>query len=164
MIKTLQTFLEPILQPIAQWFGTFNFPEPIVHWGHPLMMSIVIFSMGTFVGITGWRSRLTTDPEVQQKSRFSHRKLAPWMSTFLAMGYTGGLLSLVMQGHAILESPHFWLGTIVLGLLGLNGIISISGFGGNNPALRTTHAYLGSFALIALVVHATLGLKLGLSL
>jgi len=49
-------------------------------------------------------------------------------------------------------------------LLGTNGMISLSGFGGQKPALRTTHAYLGSFALVVLLVHAALGLGLGFSI
>ncbi len=164
MIQIIQNFVRPILQPIADWFGGLNIPEPITHWGHPVMMGIVIVSMGSFVGITGWRIRLNAEAETTPNDRFMHRKLGPWMSTFFAMGYTGGLLYLVMQGKPILESPHFWMGTIVLGMLGLNGMISLSGFGGNKPALRTTHAYLGSMALVALLVHAALGLKLGLSI
>ncbi|MEY2978272.1 MAG: DUF4079 domain-containing protein [Prochlorotrichaceae cyanobacterium] len=164
MIEFLQSFLQPILQPIADWFAGFNFPEPIVHWGHPVMMGIVILAMGSAIALTGWQIRLNPEAENTAKSRFSHRKLGPWMSTFLAMGYSGGLLSLVMQHKPILESPHFWTGTIALVLLGTNGMISLSGFGGQNPALRSTHAYLGSFALVVLLVHAALGLGLGFSI
>ena len=47
--------LTEILEPIADWFSTLGVPEPIVHWVHPAMMGIVIFVMGTFVGVTGWR-------------------------------------------------------------------------------------------------------------
>jgi hypothetical protein len=161
VIKTLQTWLETLLQPIGDWFAGFNLPEPIVHWGHPLMMGIVIVAMGSAVAITGWKIR--TNPDAEASLRTSHRKLGPWMSTFLAMGYTGGLLSLVMQGHPILESPHFWTGTLALVLLGTNGMISLSGFGGGNPALRTTHAYLGSLALGVLLLHGVLGFSLGSS-
>jgi hypothetical protein len=156
--------LSQLLEPIAAWFRSFGMPEPIVHWGHPLMMGIVIFVMGSFVGYAGWKGRVATDGDVALKSRSDHRKLAPWMFLFIAMGYTGGVLSLVMQQHSILESPHFWTGTVVLGLLGLNGLISLSGFGGNQTSLRTVHAYLGSAALILLFVHAVLGINLGLSI
>ncbi|MEL6333814.1 MAG: DUF4079 domain-containing protein, partial [Cyanobacteria bacterium J06626_26] len=86
------------------------------------------------------------------------------MTTFIAMGYSGGLLSLVMQGQPILESPHFWTGSAVLGLLGLNGAISMSKFGGGQDSLRSAHAYIGTAALALMVVHAALGLKLGLSI
>ena len=46
---SLAEYLEPNLEPIAAWFRNFGIPEPIVHWGHPLMMGIVIFAMGSFV-------------------------------------------------------------------------------------------------------------------
>jgi hypothetical protein len=156
--------LRPYLQPIADWFNNFGTPEPVVHWGHPLMMGIVVFAMGTFVGITGWRSRVVTDTEKAQQNRSEHRKIAPWLFLFLTLGYTGGVLSLVMQGQQILESPHFWTGSSVILLLGLNGLISLTGFGGGNSSLKTAHAYLGSVALLVLFVHAILGLKLGLSI
>ncbi|RAM49089.1 MAG: DUF4079 domain-containing protein [Hapalosiphonaceae cyanobacterium JJU2] len=155
--------LTEILESIAAWFRSLGVPEPIVHWGHPVMMGIVIFVMGSFVGFTGWRGRLAEDKEVALKSRSDHRKLAPWMFLFMALGYTGGVLSLVMQHHAIFESPHFWTGSILLLLLGINGVISLSKFGGDKPSLRALHAYLGSTALCLMLIHVVLGLKLGLS-
>jgi hypothetical protein len=155
--------LRALLEPIAAWFNTLNLPEPIVHWGHPLMMGIVVFVMGSFVGMTGWQTRAVTDEAVLEKSRSSHRTLAPLMFLFMALGYTGGLLSLVMQNQPILESPHFWTGSVVLILLGLNGAIA-AGFGKTKAGLRTVHAYLGSVALCVMFLHALLGLKLGLSI
>jgi len=156
--------LTELLEPIAQFFRSLNLPEPITHWGHPAMMGIVIFVMGTFVGITGWKGRLANDQSLALENKSNHRKLTPWMFTFMALGYTGGVLSLVMQEQPILESPHFVTGTVVLGLLAVNGLISLSGFGGNNQQLRTTHAVLGSLALGMMVIHALLGLKLGLAI
>lgn len=156
--------LSQLLEPIAEQFRRLGIPEPITHWGHPLMMAIVVFVMGSFVGFAGWRGRAATVPETASNSRSDHRKLAPWMFLFLALGYTGGVLSLVMQHQPILESPHFWTGSVVLALLTMNGVISLSGFGGNQAVLRTTHAYLGSIALCLLLLHAILGLKLGLAI
>ncbi|AFY72357.1 hypothetical protein Syn7502_00189 [Synechococcus sp. PCC 7502] len=156
--------LTEILEPIAQVFKNLGVPEPVVHWGHPFFMSIVIFMMGSFVGLAGWRGRLVTDTNVALKSRDDHRKLAPLMTAFLAAGYTGGLLSLVMQGKPLLESPHFLTGSAVLILLFTNAAISLSGFGGNKPLLRNAHAYLGSATLALLFFHAALGLKLGLAI
>jgi len=156
--------LRNLLQPIADWFSQLGIPEPITHWGHPLMMAIVIFVMGSFVAYAGWQGRLATDPEIATQNRLSHRKIAPWMFFFLAAGYSGGLLSLVMQGESIMSSPHFWTASVVLLLLAANGLISITGFGGNQAGLRKAHAYLGSVALGLMVVHALLGLKLGLAI
>lgn len=158
--------LSELLEPIAAWFRGLGTPEPVVHWGHPLMMGIVVFVMGSFVGLAGWRGRVlaTTNGEAAIKSRADHRKLAPWMFLFIALGYTGGVLSLVMQHEPIMESPHFWTGSAVIALLALNGFISLTQFGGNKASLRTIHAYVGSIALCLLFFHAFLGLKLGFSI
>ena len=156
--------LSQVLEPIAAWFRTLGVPEPIVHWGHPVMMGIVIFVLGSFVAYVGWRSRLTKDGEVAAKSRASHRQLAPLMYLFIALGYTGGVLSLVMQHKPIFESPHFWTGSSAVILLGINALMTF-GFGGDKKELfRTAHAYLGSTIMILLVVHVVLGVKLGLSI
>ncbi len=156
--------ISQLLEPIANQFRSLGIPDPIVHWGHPLMMAIVIFVMGSFIGLAGWRGRVIADSAMAMKSRADHRKLAPWMFLFVALGYIGGVLSLVMQHEAVLESPHFWTGSIVLILLTANSIISFTGFGGNRALLRTVHAYLGSTALCLLFLHAVLGLKLGLAI
>ena len=159
--------LRAILQPVADFFSGFGTPEPIVHWGHPFFMSIVVFIMGTYVGITGWRSRqlvVVDDTEAAAVKKADHRKVAPLMYIFLASGYTGGLLSLVMQDQPLLESPHFWTGTVAISLLTINAVISATGFIGNKATLRTVHAYVGSLALVVLIFHAFLGLNLGLSI
>lgn len=156
--------LRQLLEPISDRFRSMGIPDPIVHWGHPLMMAIVVFVMGSFVGLAGWRGRIVVDKAAAIQSRAAHRQLAPWMFLFMAAGFTGGVLSLVMQHQSILESPHFWTGAIVLILLAINGVLSITGFGGDRSVLRTIHAYLGSTALCLLFLHAVLGLKLGLAI
>ncbi len=158
--------LRSSLEPIADWFSSLGTPEPIVHWGHPLMMGIVVFVMGSLVALAGWRGRTlaTTNVEVAVQNKAQHRKTAPLMYFFLVAGYTGGVLSLVMQGQPILESPHFLTGTVVIALLTVNAVIAATGFIGNKETARTVHAYVGSTALLILVVHAVLGLNLGLSI
>lgn len=156
--------LSELLEPIASWFRSLGIPEPIVHWGHPLMMGIVVFVMGSAAAFVGWRARITQDETVASQNRAAHRKIAPWMFLFISLGFTGGVLSLVMQHQPILESPHFWTGSSVIALLGINGAISLFGFRTNKPILRTVHAYLGSAALCLLFLHAALGLKLGLAI
>lgn len=162
-METLRQFVRSLLQPAADFFSGFDLPEPITHWGHPLMMAIVIFVMGTFTGWVGWRIRLSDDPAVANENRSAHRKLAPWLFLFLAAGYSGGVLSLIMQGQEIFASPHFWTGSVVIALLASNGLISATKFGGNQAALRTTHAYLGTIALAIMVIHAIFGVTLGLA-
>ena len=151
-------WLRPLLEPIASWFSSLGIPAPIVNWGHPLMMAIVVFVMGSFVGLTGWRIRTINDDE----SRKSHKIMAPMMFAFMAMGSTGGLLALVMRGEPIINSTHFWTGMTVLGLLSLNGAIALLGFKGGS--LRQAHAYIGSTALCVAFLHALFGLKVGLAL
>ena len=69
--------LVKILQPAADFFGGLGVPEPIVHWGHPAMMGIVAFVMGSGVALSGWKSRTSTDTDEAQKSRDMHKKAAP---------------------------------------------------------------------------------------
>ncbi len=156
--------IKEILQPAADLFSSFDTPEIVVHWGHPFFMGIVIFFMGSYAAYTGWTSRTSTEEEVIGKNKGEHRKVAPLMFLFLASGYSGGVLSLIMQEQDIFTSVHFWTGSIVIGLLALNGLISVTKFGGEKANLRTAHAYLGSLALIVMFVHAAFGLKLGLSI
>jgi magnesium-transporting ATPase (P-type) len=158
------TNLSELLEPIAAWFRSLGIPKPITHWGHPVMMGIVVLVMGSYVAYAGWRSRLEQDKEVAAKHRADHRKLAPLMFLFLALGYTGGILSLVMQRQPILESGHFWTGTIAIGLLTLTSTLSLSGFFGDKAGLRMLHAYLGTVIMGLLLVHGVLGVKLGLSI
>jgi hypothetical protein len=155
--------LSQSLEPIAAGFRSLNLPEPIVHWGHPLMMGIVVFVMGSAVGLTGWRGRQLGGAEAA-KSWADHKKIAPLMFLFIALGYTGGVLSLVMQQKPILASPHFVTGTVAIALLSTNAVLAASWSGQNKAVLRAAHAYVGSVALCLLFLHAVLGLKLGLSI
>lgn len=163
MLESWSERLSQLLEPIAAGFRSMNLPEPIVHWGHPLMMGIVVFVMGSVVGLTGWRGRQVGGAEAA-KSWADHKKLAPLMFLFIALGYTGGVLSLVMQHQPILSSPHFITGTTAILLLTINAVLAVSQFGQNKAALRTAHAYVGSMALCLLFLHAVFGLRLGLSI
>ncbi|WP_216403168.1 DUF4079 family protein, partial [Arcanobacterium phocae] len=71
--------LSEALEPIAAWFRSLGTPEPIVHWGHPVMMGIVVLVMGSYTAYAGWQGRLSKDGEVAAKNRADHRKLAPWL-------------------------------------------------------------------------------------
>jgi fucose 4-O-acetylase-like acetyltransferase len=156
--------LTQALEPIAAPLRTIGIPDFVVHWGHPLMMGIVVLVMGSAAAWAGWQARLSKDADVAQAQRQNHRKVAPLMFLFIALGYTGGVLSLVMQNQPILESPHFWTGTVALGVLSLNSMFSLSGFWGDRSVLRASHAYLGTAALVLLLIHGAFGIKLGLSL
>ncbi len=158
--------LSQLLEPLASQFRALNLPEPLTHWGHPFFMSIVMFAMGGYGAYAGWKGRvlMASDPKAAIESKAEHRKIMPVMFAFMAIGATGGLLSLVIQKHAVMASPHFLTGTIVLIFLAINSLISVTGFGGDKPELRKVHAYFGSTILVMMVVHALMGLKLGLSI
>lgn len=156
--------LRGYLEPIANWFSQFDLPEPIVHWGHPAMMAIVVFVMGGFAAYSGWQGRLAVDTGVASEQKQQHAKVAPLMYLFIVLGASGGILSLVMQGKPILESPHFWTGMGAIALLTTNAIIAATKFGKGSGALRSAHAYIGSIALALLVVHAFFGAQLGLAI
>ncbi len=158
--------LAQFLEPIAAQFRSLNLPEPLTHWGHPFFMSIVMFAMGGYGAYAGWKGRLLMagDLEAALKSKADHKKIMPAMFAFMAVGASGGLLSLVIQKHTVMGSSHFLTAIAVLSLLLLNGLISGTGFAGNNPAIRKAHAYFGSGILVLMVAHAATGLKLGLSI
>jgi hypothetical protein len=158
--------LAQALEPLAEIFRNLNLPPVVTQWGHPFFMSIVMFGMGGYGAYAGWKGRLSreTDKEGAAQLRADHSKIISAMAGFMAIGATGGILSLVIQKHAILESPHFVTGMTVLFMLFLNGAVSFSGFGGDNPGLRKAHAYFGSLILVVMVAHAIAGFKLGLSI
>jgi magnesium-transporting ATPase (P-type) len=157
--------LAQLLEPIASQFRALNLPEALTHWGHPFFMGIVMFVMGGYGVYAGWTGRLliATDVDLAKQNKEQHQKIMPVMFAFMAIGATGGVLSLVIQKHTVMASPHFWTAIVVLTFLAINGVISGTGFGGNKPELRKFHAYFGSTIFGAMIIHALLGLKLGLS-
>ena len=154
--------LAETLEPIAAYFRSLNLPAPITNWGHPLMMGTVLFAMGGTAAYAGWSGRLSQDSELKREKLHQHSTIAKLMFVFIALGYTGGLLSLVLQQKPILQSPHFWTGSVVIALLATNSLLSK--VFSDRAGLRKTHAYLGSATLVVMFTHALLGLKLGLSL
>jgi F0F1-type ATP synthase membrane subunit c/vacuolar-type H+-ATPase subunit K len=158
--------LTQLLEPIASQFRALNLPEPLTHWGHPFFMSIVMFAMGGYGAYAGWKGRLltATDADAAIENKTNHAKIMPAMFVFMAIGATGGILSLVIQKHAVMASPHFLTGMVVLVFLTINSLISGTGFGGNKPELRKFHAYFGSTILGMMFIHALMGLRLGLAI
>jgi hypothetical protein len=158
--------LSQALEPLAEIFRGLNLPEPLTHWGHPFFMSIVMFGMGGYGAYAGWKGRLLreSDKDAAAKLRGEHGKIMSAMSMFMAIGATGGILALVIQKQPVMESPHFVTGMTVLFMLFLNAVVSLTGFGGQNPGLRKAHAYFGSAIMIVMLAHAAAGLKLGLSI
>jgi hypothetical protein len=150
------------LQPYADYFSTLNLPEPLVHWGHPGNMAVVLLAMGGYGSWLGWQIRTSDNADLIIKAKQLHPKLAGGMTFFFSLGALGGLTSLLMQGKPLFQSPHAITGIVGLLALYLQGMLSL--FFEDDPNARTLHAYFGSGLMVLFVVHMTLGIKLGLSI
>lgn len=125
--------------------------------------SVVLVAMGLYgSGYLGWTIRLSDDEAAVSNAKELHVKLALGMTLFFALGALGGMMSLLMQGKPLTQSPHFVTGSIGLLLLALQGMLSA--FFEDDPGLRGTHAYLGTAILALFCAHAFFGLQLGLSI
>lgn len=178
--KPLTMLLEPVVPAVAPllelaanpaWLvkvgdavGTLPFPPAVVKYGHPVLMGVMILGMGTPGAVIGWLGRTNDDKVagVKQKQLHENIMLAFWLLAFA--GATGGILSTVMQGKDILQSPHALSAGVVLALLTANATVAYSGFtiGGDSTSAgrqqgRTLHAYLGAGTMVALLVHGVLG-------
>lgn len=128
-------------------------------------MAVVLLAMLGYGGVgLGWQIRggAGGDAAALEKARDLHPKLAGGAAFFFFLGAGGGVLSLLMQGKPVLESPHFVSGSVGLSLLAVQAMLPL--FFSEGPSARTAHAFLGSGIFALLVVHGALGLKLGLSI
>ncbi|XP_042476153.1 uncharacterized protein LOC122057877 [Macadamia integrifolia] len=147
--------------PFVELVKFLNLPDWLVHWGHPGNMAVVLFAMGGYGTYLGFRIRFSDDVEEKAKAKDLHPKLLAGMFFFFALGATGGVTSLLTSNRPIFESPHAITGSIGLALLTIQTILPAL-FGGN-PGLRNVHGILGSGIMTLFLIHATLGLQLGLS-
>ncbi|KAL5807368.1 hypothetical protein ACOSQ4_030101 [Xanthoceras sorbifolium] len=154
---TVRSLFGPFLEIVK----SLNLPDWLVHWGHPGNMAVVLFAMGGYGTYLGFRIRFSDDVEEKAKAKDLHPKLLGGMFFFFALGATGGVTSLLTSDKPILESPHAVTGFIGLSLLTIQTILP-SLFEGK-PELRNVHGILGSGIMTLFLVHAALGLQLGLS-
>lgn len=112
----------------------------------------------------GWKIRngADGDEDALEEARGLHWKLTSGAFVFFALGASGGVLSLLMQGKPVLESPHFVSGMTGLSLLAVQACLPL--FFSEGASVRTAHAYLGTSIFALMLVHGALGLKLGLSI
>lgn len=150
-----------VFGPFVELVKSLNLPDWLVHWGHPGNMAVVLFAMGGYGTYLGFRIRFSDDLEEKAKAKDLHPKLLGGMFFFFALGATGGVTSLLTSDRPILESPHAVTGFIGLALLTLQTILPALFEG--NPGLRNVHGILGSGIMTLFLVHAALGLQLGLS-
>ncbi|KAM3341216.1 putative protein isoform X1 [Capsicum galapagoense] len=154
---TIRSLFGPFVELVKSW----NLPDWLVHWGHPGNMAVVLFAMGGYGTYLGFRIRFSDDVEEKAKAKDLHPKLLGGMFFFFALGATGGITSLLTSDKPILESPHAVTGFIGLTLLTIQTILPTLFEG--NPGLRNVHGILGSGIMTLFLVHAALGLQLGLS-
>ncbi|XP_016463632.1 uncharacterized protein LOC107786630 [Nicotiana tabacum] len=154
---TIRSLFGPSVELVKSW----NLPDWLVHWGHPGNMAVVLFAMGGYGTYLGFRIRFSDDVEEKAKAKDLHPKLLGGMFFFFALGATGGITSLLTSDKPILESPHAVTGFIGLTLLTIQTILPALFEG--NPGLRNVHGILGSGIMTLFLVHAALGLQLGLS-
>ncbi|WVZ55376.1 hypothetical protein U9M48_006045 [Paspalum notatum var. saurae] len=150
-----------VFAPFVELVKTWDLPGWLVHWGHPGNMAVVLFAMGGYGTYLGFRIKLSDDPEEKAKAKDLHPKLLAGMFFFFALGATGGITALLTSDKPIFESPHAVTGVIGLALLTIQSILPTLFEG--NPGLRTTHGLLGSGIMTLFLIHAALGLQLGIS-
>ncbi|KAL9239333.1 hypothetical protein vseg_013668 [Gypsophila vaccaria] len=150
-----------VFGPFVEIVKSLNLPDWLVHWGHPGNMAVVLFAMGGYGTYLGFRIKFSDDVEEKAKAKDLHPKLLGGMFFFFALGATGGVTSLLTSGRPIFESPHAVTGLIGLALLTAQTVLPTLFEG--NPGLRNIHGILGSGIMTLFLVHAALGLQLGLS-
>ncbi|KAK4772950.1 hypothetical protein SAY87_027969 [Trapa incisa] len=150
-----------VFGPFVEVIKSLNLPDWLVHWGHPGNMAVVLFAMGGYGTYLGFRIKYSDDVEEKAKAKDLHPKLLAGMFFFFALGATGGVTSLLTSDKPILESPHAVTGIIGLSLLTIQTILPT--LFEENPGLRNVHGILGSGIMTLFLIHAALGLQLGLS-
>lgn len=150
-----------VFGPFVELVKSLNLPDWLVHWGHPGNMAVVLFAMGGYGTYLGFRIRFSDDVEEKASAKNLHPKLLGGMFFFFALGATGGVTSLLTSDKPIFESPHAITGFIGLALLTIQTILPA--LFENKPGLRNVHGILGSGIMSLFLVHAALGLQLGLS-
>lgn len=151
------------LQGQADYFSTLNLPAALVKYGHPGNMAVVLLAMGGYGALyLGWQIRLADNVEMRRKAMDMHPKLAAGMTVFFFLGSMGGMMSLLMQNENPFHSGHFTTGILGLVALSLQAMLPL--FFEDDPNARNMHAYFGTGIMALFFLHATLGVKLALSI
>eukprot|EP00232_Nephroselmis_pyriformis_P021624 CAMPEP_0182866446 /NCGR_PEP_ID=MMETSP0034_2-20130328/8210_1 /TAXON_ID=156128 /ORGANISM="Nephroselmis pyriformis, Strain CCMP717" /LENGTH=250 /DNA_ID=CAMNT_0024998773 /DNA_START=10 /DNA_END=762 /DNA_ORIENTATION=- len=140
-------------------------PDFAIRWFHAINMSIVLGAMGGYGTYLGWKVRAGNGSDDTFGTPFDASTLHPLlmaaMTFFFTAGALGGVTFETVEGRAVLESPHAISAFAGLGLLVGQGILGVT-MGGSQVG-RNTHAVLGTAIMALFVVHAGLGLQLGLN-
>lgn len=139
--------------------------DTLIHWLHPVNMGIVLFAMGGYGAYLGWQiraKRLAGEPAPPAGlAGATHPLLMGLMAFLFFLGAQGGVLFTLYEGRPLLASDHSTTAIAALGLLAVQAFLGKTM--GESDGKRSVHAYFGSAIMLLLVVHAALGLKLGLS-
>jgi Protein of unknown function (DUF4079) len=148
-----------------------DLPDAVIHWSHPVTMVALALPLALGGAYLGWQIRLgnngnsSSSSSSSSSSTAARRLHAPLMAGALLLfvfGVQGGIASLLLQNHSLLDSPHAATAGVLLALFSLQGLVGVNM--GNNSTARTAHTAVGTAAIAALMGHAALGLQLGLSL
>uniref|UniRef100_A0A7S4GID7 Uncharacterized protein n=1 Tax=Eutreptiella gymnastica TaxID=73025 RepID=A0A7S4GID7_9EUGL len=146
--------------------GALGGNDALIHWLHPVNMGIVLLAMGgygTYLGFDIRRARLEGTPRTEALAGASHPALMGLMTVLFALGGQGGLLFTLYEGRPLFSSEHSVTGVAGITLLLAQGVLGKVMKVQNSDTLRTAHTVIGSAIMILLLIHAGLGLKLGLS-
>ena len=172
----VKSVLDPVKAPLESyasfWIPAFDemtkagVPDWLLHWGHPAAMASVFLSMGLYGSFLGFQVRQGNGSGVLplslgETSRELHPKVMAGAFFFFALGGQGGLVLNKYFGNDVLASNHALTAFLCLGLLGIRTVLPA--FFDKAASLRTVHTVLGSLTMATLVVHAVLGLQLGIS-
>uniref|UniRef100_A0A7S1XGV4 Cytochrome b561 domain-containing protein n=1 Tax=Compsopogon caeruleus TaxID=31354 RepID=A0A7S1XGV4_9RHOD len=137
-------------------------PKPIMELGHPVMMGIMIATLGLAGVSLGWKGRLNENKKEGVEQKQFHAKLMSLFTVLAFAGASGGTLSVVLQGGDIWQSTHFQTACLMLGMLVINGLIAGAGFGGNAESRkkgRTFHAWFGAAIVAVVIGHVATGIS-----
>jgi len=138
-------------------------PLVLKQWFHGANMGLALAAMGGYGAFLGWQVRAGKGSEptlTGSPTRDLHPQLMGVMTAIFVAGGSGGALFNLLLDRPVFQSPHAVTALAGLGLLAANGALSTVMKG--SPALRTTHAFLGTGLMAVFVAHAALGVELAL--
>ncbi|KAM1037587.1 hypothetical protein ACFX2C_032391 [Malus domestica] len=160
-----------LFEPFIKLVKSFRLLGWLVHWGHLGSMAVVLFAMGGYGTYLGYQIRFLDDVEEKANAKDLHPKLLAGMFSSLLLEQLEGqiqqkvhFLCFVLRRNLIciyVCIPHAVTGLIGLSLLTIQTILPALFEG--KPKLRTVHGVFGTGIMTLFVVHAALGLQLGLS-